>query len=148
MSCLLKNLVFAVFMFNVCSCNNFKVDFKLCEVGSCLRKCCPEGMYLKDRICQETEIQFNFNSINVSPSTPIQDGIIKCSETEGRFLLEKSDNFTVMDNKLQWPSMHLSIPYTHYCVDMIENITTPQALFCYKLAEEESKTHHSTGTFN
>lgn len=125
-----------------CSCSNLNA----CEVGPCLRKCCPKGEFLINRLCKKTEIEVDFSAIGVSPEARIHDGVVQCSESEARFLLEKSDNFYInTDNQLVFPHMNLTIAYTHYCVEMIENFTDPQALICYGAQEDEARTHNSAG---
>lgn len=138
-----KYLVMAIVLrIDGCLCENLNA----CEVGSCLRKCCPQGEFLMNRLCKETEIEVDFSAIGVSPDARIHDGVVQCSESEERFLLEKSDNFYIKaDNQLVFPQMNLTIPYTHYCVEMIENFTDPQALICYRAQEEEAMTHNSAG---
>lgn len=130
-------------LIDVCLCED------ACKLGACWRKCCPKNMFLKDHVCRETKMDFDddFSAIGVSSKARIQDGIVECNtETEERFVLEKSDNFSVNEhNQLVYPAMNLFVNYTQYCVDMIENFTAPQALFCAQRAKEEPKTHHWTG---
>lgn len=125
----------------VCSCENLNA----CEMSSCLRKCCPYGMFLTRQVCEKTDMEFDFSAIGVSPEARIHDGVVRCKNSEDRLLLESSDNFYIEDNKLVWPVLdNLSVPYTHYCVDMIENLTAPRALVCY---EVEEKTHYWAGKY-
>lgn len=135
-----KNLAILFLIFRVVLCDQNQI----CEVSTCLRKCCPKAQYLVNRTCHETQQKFNFSDIGVNFDIRIQDGIVKCRENEARFLLE-SYEFLIKNNNLQWSVVNATIHYSRYCVDMIEDFAAPKALVCYKEAVQEFRVHHSSG---
>lgn len=125
-----------------------KRSVNFCEMGPCLRKCCPKGQYLFNKTCEETHLEFDFSSLGVDPATPVQDGVVQCQENEGRFLLESPyDEFYIEGNNLEWPARNITATFSHYCVDMIENITAPKALFCYAETVQQLLVSNSSGNY-
>lgn len=141
-------VVAVVALFALVLCEDFE-----CEKTSCLRKCCPAGHFLTNRTCQVTDNKLDFSSLGVDPGARIQDGIVQCEESDTRFLLEKPDNFTITRNRLELenPNFRLSLHYSRYCVDMIDDFTAPKALVCTREADDDVnksiRVHHSSGNY-
>lgn len=117
----------------------------LCEMTSCLRKCCPGGQFLSNRTCQKTENQLDFSGLGVELDAPIQDGVVKCDESQSRFLLDGTDGFYIEDNNLVWPLLNLTTSYVFYCVDMIDDFDAAKALLCYGGAPDDNIVHFCSG---
>lgn len=126
--------------------NNVMMD--LCGVATCLRKCCPRGQFLRNKTCETMtmEASFNFSVMGVDETARIQDGIVECSgEGQSRFMLDETDEFYVEGNSLVWPFLNLTVSYSYYCVDMIDDLSTPKALICYGAPGEEDKMFYCSG---
>lgn len=116
-----------------------------CEVRSCLRKCCPEGHFLANRTCEVTEVDLDFSDLGVDRDAPIQHEVVKCDESQSRFLLDSTDEFYVEENNLVWPLLNLTVSHAFYCIDMIDDFEAPKALMCYGGVPEDSKVHFCSG---
>lgn len=120
-------------------------NVNFCEVSPCLRKCCPEGHFLANRTCEVTEMDLDFSDLGVDRDAPIQHEVVKCDESQSRFLLDSTDEFYVEENNLVWPLLNLTVSHAFYCIDMIDDFAAPKALMCYGGAPEESKVHFCSG---
>lgn len=124
---------------------NRQKNVSLCEVSSCLRKCCPRGQFLWNKTCQETETNFNFSDVGVSLDAVIHDEVVECNEEQTRFMLDETDEFYVEDNNLVWPLLNLTMNYAFYCIDMIDDFTAAKALICYGAIAEENRVFFCSG---
>lgn len=116
---------------------NRQRNVSVCAVASCLRKCCPRGQFLLNKTCEVAEGYFD-----LGVEAPVQEGMVECSDDQTRFVLDETDEFYVEGSNLVWPLLNLSLSYEQYCIEMIDELTTPKALICYG-AVEESKVYCS-----
>lgn len=126
---------------------NKQRNVSLCEVSACLRKCCPKGQFLRNKTCEVADGAgyFDFSGVGVGVDLPIHDQIVECSDEQSRFMLDETDEFYVEGNNLVWPLLNLSISYVQYCIDMIDELTTPKALICYGAVVDENRVFYYSG---
>lgn len=108
----------------------------LCGLRTCLRKCCPLGQYLFDKVCVESAR--TFSSVGVSDDSHLIAGysIISGNSCHGkpRLLLdprEENQRFHLKeDGRLEVPSHREEYGLLDFCVDYIQEEDVAKALVC------------------
>lgn len=104
----------------------------VCNLRSCIRKCCPSGQFLYNRSCEANNKTFG----SVGGSLISGYSIINGNEClkKSRLLLDPREEHQVFhlrpDGGLEVPSHKDSYGYLDYCVDYIQEEDVVKALVC------------------
>lgn len=120
----------------------------ICNIRSCIRKCCPPGQYIinSNQTCANTDVEFHVNTITSADITTYSIITGKCNTQSVLLDPENStqDSFTITANgSLLWTDMEL-ISLTEYCVDYIRSTDSVKALIC--VDENTATVHNTIGT--
>lgn len=125
----------------------------LCNLRSCIKKCCPVGTYMSsDKECIETQEDFTQDLIKITTVDVNTYSIINVPCNGKSFILNPlvENEKIVIDEKgvLVWGEpADEEEELESYCVDYIEDTDDVKVLVCNaEGAEAESNTHNSIGT--
>lgn len=126
----------------------------LCNLRSCIKKCCPMGKYMSsDKECIETQEDFTQDLTKITSADVNTYSIINVPCNSRSFILNPlaENEKIVIDDKgvLVWGEpVEEEEEFESYCVDYIEDTDDVKVLVCnVEGAETQSNTHNSIGTF-
>lgn len=131
----------------------------VCNLKTCLRKCCPFGEYLVNKTCGRTDREFVIPDTRRSADLGDYHVVFgsQCEPEKSRLLLdprndsESNDAFVLQpDGRLHLISGNYFYEATDYCVDYIEELDEIQALLCSRSFGQdfaEKYTYYDIGNY-
>lgn len=117
----------------------------VCDVSTCIKKCCAKGEYLADKDqCEKTKENFTSALYEIvpedylviyQPCRGVHETLLldPLNITEDAFRINKDGVLVLMES---------GETYENYCVDFIESTDVVRALLCFETENGNTGSHH------